>query len=391
MNIFREVRRVQKKSVFIRIILLLGFCATFMLTTYAWFSAQRDVKFGKLHGDVTEWDLKYFVDDKEILDETVTFTIDSLYPGMPNREDVVHICNKGTASTQIYYELLSVKVFGAEVLNQLKINKDIKKEGTTTHIFSIDKNYPFDVSYTADKNYITGTYIDDETTPNSKATFKFNVGWEYQNGTTMEEITTEDFIDTQFGKDAFNYYEKGNDPDTAIEIKVRITSKMVATSDVKFHLSDIGVRTYGINGQGTAVLDLRNKLEEQGYYIEYVVLKEGEELLPETIWEQGEVITGLSETDTIHIRITNGFKYAEGIATINLLGMFEKYTTEYTTETTEYRDSNGDTAYIPEGFKVGNSSAVNTIDNGLVVEDKEGNQFVWVPVKDVVYNEQTIP
>lgn len=389
MNILREVRKVKEKKMSTRIILMLLFCVIFLVNTYAWFTAEKSARLNRIEGDVTSWDVAYYANDEEVLDETVTFTIDELYPGMPNREDIINVYNIGKASTQIYYELLSVKVFGVEVLNQLKVNKDLKIEGTTTNLFSIDTNYPFNVSYTYDKNYLSGQYVDDETTPDSKATLNFNVSWPYVAGSTEEEIITGDILDTRFGKDAYTYYEEGYDPKTAIEIQVRITSKMVQTSDIEFKNSDINIKTYGLDGQGVAILDLREAYKQRGYYIQYVVVGEGDTLGANATWTQGDMITGLSETDTIYVRITDGIKYAEGIATINLTGLLEHYTNDYVTELTQYTDTNGDTAYIPKGFKVGDSSIVNTVDNGLVIEDKNGNQFVWVPVKDVVYNETT--
>ncbi len=44
-----------------------------------------------------------------------------------------------------------------------------------------------------------------------------------------------------------------------------------------------------------------------------------------------------------------------------------------------YKD--GD-VWIPEGFKVSDDSA-DTVQGGIVIEDKDGNQFVWVPVADI--------
>ena len=48
-----------------------------------------------------------------------------------------------------------------------------------------------------------------------------------------------------------------------------------------------------------------------------------------------------------------------------------------------YIDQNGDTATIPAGFAVSQVEGENTIANGLVVIDKNGNEFVWVPVDDI--------
>ena len=44
----------------------------------------------------------------------------------------------------------------------------------------------------------------------------------------------------------------------------------------------------------------------------------------------------------------------------------------------EYTDDNGDTATIPKGFEI--LEEADTIDDGLVIQDEDGNQFVWIPV-----------
>lgn len=247
MNILREVRRVRQKSMPVRIILLLLFSVIFIVTTYAWVSTQADVSTKGLKGNVTSWDISYYVkadedeNESEMLDQTVVFEIDDLYPGMPNREDVVRIYNIGEASTNINYDLVSVKVFGREVLKKnasgqlfldvYEENQDgedvvvgevgIETDTKPIKIFSGDTNYPFNISYTYDKTKLIGTYIDDETTPNAAARFTFNVNWPY-NGTSDK-----DALDTQFGKEAYEFYEDGNDTQKAIEITLKITSSMI--------------------------------------------------------------------------------------------------------------------------------------------------------------------
>jgi len=47
-----------------------------------------------------------------------------------------------------------------------------------------------------------------------------------------------------------------------------------------------------------------------------------------------------------------------------------------------YKDKNGDVAYIQQDFKVSKKNGEDTIKEGLVVKDLNGNEFVWVPVKD---------
>ena len=51
---------------------------------------------------------------------------------------------------------------------------------------------------------------------------------------------------------------------------------------------------------------------------------------------------------------------------------------EYMQTNTKVTYSDGD-VWVPEGFKVAGDSA-STVQNGVVIEDKDGNQFVWVPV-----------
>lgn len=232
MNILREVRRVKQKSVPARIILLLSFCVIFIVTTYAWFSSQKNVTLGGLEGDVTSWDVSYYVnsDKNEILNQTAILEISELYPGMPNREDIIHIYNMGKASSNIRYELISVKLFGEEILDELDIKVD--SATNTTTIFSGDTNYPFVISYTYDKTKLIGQYEKNgEYATSAQATFKYNVSWTYEGNGTDAQNLAKDELDTQFGKDAYTYYQKeGSDPSKAIEIKVKITSSMVHPS-----------------------------------------------------------------------------------------------------------------------------------------------------------------
>ena len=228
MNILREVRRIKKRSLPARILLISIFSVILIINTYAWFQANQPVSMSGLDANITPWDVRYYVDDKEILDETVTFTIDQLYPGMPDREDTVRIYNMSTTSTNITYELTAVKVFGQDVLEQLKENGIIHTDGNTINIFADDTIYPFHISYTYDRTRLDGEYKDDETTPNAGATFKFQASWEYQGNGTEDENLAKDILDTQFGKGAYAYYQdEANDPSKAIEITVKITSSMI--------------------------------------------------------------------------------------------------------------------------------------------------------------------
>ena len=262
MNILREVRRVSNKSMPVRIMLLLAFCVIFVVTTYAWFSVQRDINVGGLTGYTTSWDVAYYIkadderDETQMLDKTAIFTIDEFYPGMPDREDTVHVYNIGKASTTVTYELTSVKVFGKEILikdeeseelalNVYGTNEDGEEividtvpvttsaDGKTTTVFSGDTRYPFKISYTYDKTDLIGQYEEGgEYEDSAHATLKFYVEWDYEGTGTDNENLAKDVLDTQFGKGAYTYYQdEENDPTKAVEVQVRITSNMIHPSD----------------------------------------------------------------------------------------------------------------------------------------------------------------
>lgn len=99
--------------------------------------------------------------------------------------------------------------------------------------------------------------------------------------------------------------------------------------------------------------------------------------------------------DTEHAK-QDELKIAEGSLTIDgkkydspedyIAGVelgFEKFSAIYT-ETKEYKETidgvEKTTAWIPKGFSVGTSEGINKVEDGLVIQDEKGNQFVWIPV-----------
>lgn len=245
MNIFREIRKMKSKSMPIRILSILVFLTMLIISTFAWFATDKNIKLKGLEGQVTSWDVAYYVneDENEILDRTATFVVDEFYPGMPIREDVVHIYNIGTTSTKIKYEIISVKIFGEEVLSSLQENGEISttieavtednsgawpttENVTKTELFAKETTYPFNVSYTYDKDYLQGKWVDRNTTPNAEATLRFNVNWDYGETGRSDDISNKDNLDTGIGKDAYEYYKNGGEQSSALEIKIRITSSM---------------------------------------------------------------------------------------------------------------------------------------------------------------------
>ena len=132
--------------------------------------------------------------------------------------------------------------------------------------------------------------------------------------------------------------------------------------------------------------------------MQYQIVKSGGTFNQNASWTKDATNTaiGLSVGDTVYARVNDGTNVSNyRSVTITELETFEtysEYSSKNTTTATDiyytYTDEEGKTAYIPKDFSVGVSSSINKISSGLVVQDKSGNQYVWVPVdKDkVVYD-----
>lgn len=221
MNILRELRKFKRRSVLVKLQILLLFSVMLIASAYAWWRLP-DAGVNELHGTVETWDVEYNIDDNEILDEEVTISVDEFQPGMPDFEKTISIRNLGTKGTRITYELTSIKLFGEEVLEDLQNDEEIRLAGNTVNLFvnTTEEKYPFDICYIYDKSNISGEYVDDETTPNSVAKLTFYASWAYEKGT--------DLLDTAIGKKAYEYYaDENNSPEEVLQFTVKITSRAV--------------------------------------------------------------------------------------------------------------------------------------------------------------------
>ena len=81
------------------------------------------------------------------------------------------------------------------------------------------------------------------------------------------------------------------------------------------------------------------------------------------------------------------FKNSEGKVIYNVINE-EEWSETYTKES-NYTDKNGDTAKIPEGSKISLAQTMNTIKTGLVIKDKNDNEWVWVEVPKTVFTTAT--
>ena len=220
--------------------------------------------------------------------------------------------------------------------------------------------------------------------------FKENVGW--GNSYTFENLTQNT-----------TYYIKATVEDKAGNISSELPVQTVTTNTMDGIEEILTTRVYGSNGDGRLYLGISSTYEKQGYYVQYQVVKTGGTFNVNGTWTKDATSTvkGLSVGDTVYARINDGngnisYYKVVTITELETFETYEQYSAKNSTTATDiyylYTDENGDTAYIPKDFSVGVSNSINKISTGLVVQDLNGNQFVWVPVdKDsVVYNGTTV-
>lgn len=220
--------------------------------------------------------------------------------------------------------------------------------------------------------------------------FTENIGW--GNSYTFEKLTQNT-----------TYYIKATVEDKSGNISSELPVQTVTTNAMDGIEEILTTRVYGSNGDGRLYLGISSTYEKQGYYVQYQIVKTGETFNVNGTWTKDatNTVKGLSVGDTVYARINddNGnisYYKVVTIAELETFETYEQYSAKTSTTATDiyylYTDENGDTAYIPKDFSVGTSGSINKISTGLVVQDSNGNQFVWVPVdKDsVVYNGTTV-
>lgn len=89
------------------------------------------------------------------------------------------------------------------------------------------------------------------------------------------------------------------------------------------------------------------------------------------------------------ISVNRNHGYYESLTNNELMYLpIDNWSPVYDKETI-YQDKNGDSASIPQNFQVSIATGQNTIDEGLVVKDQSGNEWVWIEVpKDIYQNEE---
>ena len=100
-----------------------------------------------------------------------------------------------------------------------------------------------------------------------------------------------------------------------------------------------------------------------------------------------KTITTTNDDSTLNVEfIETKHNYNVNNKKVTKVEEIEETFSEIATEDRIYTDPNGEQAIIPKGFGVGTSDTINKVKDGLVIQDEDGNQFVWIPASGYVGN-----
>ena len=90
--------------------------------------------------------------------------------------------------------------------------------------------------------------------------------------------------------------------------------------------------------------------------------------------------------ETYYTNYSSSDKDQESLSLVNVDQLYqnELYTPFYDINGS-YKDKNENVVVVPAGFRVFMNDGENTVEDGLVIEDESGNQFVWVAVPKDIY------
>ena len=136
------------------------------------------------------------------------------------------------------------------------------------------------------------------------------------------------------------------------------------------------------DGTGSAITDANSVYLGNTLYITFVHSITGgttvvDKTIPYAVTKNGTYTFTVTGT-------VNGKSYTKNVSvTVNQF----KTAKDYVAANVEVTYPDGK-VWIPEGFKVAEDSA-STVQGGVVIEDKDGNQFVWVPVATIADYKRT--
>ncbi len=204
----RRERKIKGKVTFRTLFLI---AITLIFNTYAWFLYANTVT-ATLSAHVDSWHVTFEVEGEPV-EHSFTFDVEHAYPGMLDVTKTLTVHNNGERNAEIRYEIRKVRIFDDIYLSQESVNEgETVPTGATIDssanlLTMIQNTYPFEISFSD---------LTESVGPNESSNFNIGFSWDYESG--------QDESDTEYGINAYTYYENNNDsPAVEIVIKVIVT------------------------------------------------------------------------------------------------------------------------------------------------------------------------
>ncbi len=198
---FRILKRIKPHHLIFIILLLTA-------NAFAWFIFVSRVD-NSIDVYVKAWNIDFENEDEQITDY-ITFTVDSIYPGMPVYSRNVTANNYSDVSANLTYNILECSVMGTTyVTREGKIDAGLTPDGTEYTSGQIQtmlaNDYPFHIVLTSSSSLLAPV--------NGSATYNASISWDYESG--------DDALDTTWGMQAYDF-KQANPGDPCIYIRVKI-------------------------------------------------------------------------------------------------------------------------------------------------------------------------
>lgn len=211
-------RKILKSGLKIKTILLL--LVTLIVNTYAWFIFISTVELSMtMH--VNDWDFELTSGNQS---QDFEFLVEQVYPGMEEESLEITAKNNGETSAKLTCDIEKINILGTEYVLGASYTGEDGTTGTYTYekLFEVLNSYPFKIEILINDQIYDGEPIPMATGAETKIIFRIN--WDYETGTTEEEIAAADIIDTYWGNEAYKYRQENPDKDS---IKIDATIRAV--------------------------------------------------------------------------------------------------------------------------------------------------------------------
>lgn len=205
-RVFRAIVKVIKKRFKPVHILFIALLLT--SNSFAWFIYMNKID-SDINVRVKAWNVSFRFDN-ETMTDYINFSVDEIYPGMDDFEQVLSVTNDGDVAAKLSYEIISINIFGEDysVLEDNITSPDLNDVLTN--------RYPFKISITSDSETISSN--------GGMANFIVRVVWPYESYDDYGNINDE--VDTYWGNQAYQF-SLDNEDVPCILLKVKLTATQI--------------------------------------------------------------------------------------------------------------------------------------------------------------------